>query len=191
MATTNLIVDFLVIGIVSLIWLSPIAILIFDIKWLNNLLNMGAGGLPFILGIVYILGISVSRFADDVTSRWDDKWKDKIFGKGTKPSYHSKLNFVIAQSQSASDYLSYRRSIIRVSRACAVSFMIGCILWIVVAVMKASTIPTAVSISIAVFSLLLSVWLFRAWATVIQGYFHGIKDLYGHLSEAKKDTKNL
>lgn len=181
MATTNLIVDFLVIGLVALIWISPVALLTLDTRWMNNILNIGAAGLPFILGFSYILGISVSRLADDLTNRWDDKWKDEIFGKDAVPNYHNQLNLVIAKSESASEYLSYRRSVIRTARACGVNFAIGSILWIVVAITKADVIPAHVSIFVATFSLISSVWLFRAWSTVLKGYFHGIKDLYGYL----------
>jgi hypothetical protein len=183
MATTNLIVDFLVIGLIALIWISPVAVLTLETKWIDNILNIGVTGLPFVLGLSYILGISVSRLADDLTSRWDDKWKDEVFGKDAVPSYHSQLNLVIAKSESASEYLSYRRSVIRTARACGVNFAIGAMLWIVLAIVKADVIPAYVSIFVATFSLLLSVWLFRAWSTVLKGYFHGIKDLYGYLHE--------
>jgi hypothetical protein len=190
MATTNLIVDFLVIGLVALIWISPVAVITLDTKWIENILNMGVGGLPFTLGLSYILGISVSRLADDLTNRWDDKWKDEIFGKNTVPNYHNKLNLVIAKSESASEYLSYRRSVIRTARACGVNFAIGSILWIVIAIVKTNVIPTSLAIFVATFSLLLAVWLFRAWATVLKGYFHGIKDLYSYLHQETQSSNS-
>lgn len=190
MATTNLIVDFLVIGIVALTWLSPVAVLTLDPKWIEKVLNISIVGLPFILGISYILGISVSRLADDFTNRWDDKWKDEVFGKNAAPSYHNQLNFVIAKSESASEYLSYRRSVIRTARACGMNFVIGSVMWIVLAITKADVIPAPVSLFVGTFSLLLSVWLFRAWSTVLKGYFYGIKDLFAYLHEESRSSDN-
>lgn len=178
MATTNLIVDFLVIGLVSLIWLGPISAIVLDVNSINDVTNLPTIVLPFILGLAYILGISVSRFADDLTDRWNDKFRNEIFGANAKPSYHAQLNLVIAKSESASEYLGYRRSVIRTARACAINFIIGTISWISLGYFNSELVPFRVSIFVSVTSLIVGLVLFRAWKLVLCGYFHAIRDLY-------------
>lgn len=181
MATTNLIVDFLVIGLVSSIWLAPIALLTLEVKVISEGFKAGPVAIPFILGFAYILGISVNRLADNLTNRWNDRWRDEIFGVTPDVSYHKQLNLIIARSDSASEYLGYRRSVIRTARASAINFLLAAILWISIAIFNqviATKIAMLVSISSAFFSML----LFSAWKTVLRGYFHGIKDLYNYLN---------
>ncbi len=182
MATTNLIVDFLVIGIVSSIWLTPIALLALDGKAITQLSNAGTASIPFILAFAYILGIAVSRLADSLTNRWNDKWRNDVFGNKPAVSYHNQLNTVISRSSSASEYLGYRRSVVRTARACAVNFLFAAVLWIVIAVFGSDEVSGTLSWLIAVCSGFFAVLLLMTWKTVLRGYFHGIKDLYNCLS---------
>ncbi len=181
MATTNLIVDFLVIGIAGFVWLGPILAVALGNAWIDKVLNLGTGGLPFVLGFAYILGISISRLADEITDWANDKWRDDVFGKTAKPSYHNQLNYVISHSESASEYLGYRRSIIRTSRACAVNFLLGSTVWIGIASLRPTLVSRDVAVVIAIIAATMSAFLFRAWATVLRGYFHSIKDIYDSL----------
>jgi len=187
MATTNLIVDFLVIGLVSFIWLGPIAVLVLGAKSIKDVLDVGIMIIPLALGFAYILGISISRFADDITDRWNDKWRDEIFGANAQPSYHSQLNLVIAKSESASEYLGYRRSVIRTARACAVNFILGSLLWLALSFFKPELVPWNVSLLVSLPALIFSALLFRAWKVVLCGYFYGIRDLYTVLQVDAQD----
>ena len=130
MATTNLIVDFLVVGTVSIIWIAPILFVAFGTDWLSVLTELTAAHLPLVLGALYAVGIPVSRLADWLTEGRNDGIRDELFGKDSRPGYHNQLNKIIAVSTSAADYLGYRRSIVRVSRACALDFALGVLAWI-------------------------------------------------------------
>jgi hypothetical protein len=188
MATTNLIVDYLVIGVTSFIWITPLLLLLLGDGWLSILTNSNNVGIGIgLLGFVYIIGISISRLADDMLDRLNDKWRDEIFGKNAKPSYHNKLNKIIAVSESASDYLSYRRSIIRITRACALNFLMGLLMWIVLIFCKPVKLPNYTELILSIASAIIFFLLIRALPTVLKGYFSTIKDIYAYLSE--KETR--
>lgn len=188
MATTNLIVDYLIIGVTGFIWIVPMLLLVQGNKWLSFLgsINVVTGFL--LLGFIYILGISVSRLADDVMKRWNDRLRDNVFGEDSDPGYHNRLNLIIAKSVSASDYLSYRRSIIRISRACSLNFFVGFLLWIVVAWVKPIELPNGTEIIISAFSLIVFSLLIRAYPVVLKGYFYTIKDIYGYLRKDQRKS---
>jgi len=183
MATTNLIVDFLVIGLVGSVWLSPILLLTMGSEWLQALGRLGVGAILPMLGFAYILGIAVSRVADDSTDWWNDKWRDQVFGKNVEPSYHNRLNYIISTSGTASEYLSYRRSVIRTSRACAINFVLGCLMWLVTAIISSKVVPWRLAAPVAGLSFLLALFLFRAWSIVLKGYFNSVKDMHKCLSK--------
>jgi len=184
MATTNLIVDFLVIGVTSFVWISPVLLIVQGNKWFSVFTaNSIAIGLV-LLGFAYILGISISRLADDLLNRWNDKWCDQVFGKNAKPNYHNQLNFIVAKSESATDYLAYRRSIIRITRACSINFLLGTLAWIPVAVIKSVPLPRGSEIAISALSAVIFFLLIRALPVVLKGYFSTIKDIHKYLSNS-------
>jgi hypothetical protein len=185
MATTNLIVDFLVVGVTSFIWIAPILFFVQGDKWLSVFSNSGIVLGLIVLGFVYILGISLSRLADDLLDRFNDRWRDEVFGKNAKPSYHNKLNLIITKSDGAADYLSYRRSIIRITRACSLNFLFGAIAWVLVEWLKPIQLSKGGATIIAVFSAVIFLLLIRALPVVLKGYFNTIKDIYEYIKKEK------
>lgn len=186
MGTTNLIVDFIVIGLASFIWLVPILVMVDGSNWLEQLKSLGNAGVPVVLGFAYVLGLAMSRLADDVTDRLNDNWRDQVFGQDAKPTYHNRLSLIISRSESASEYLGYRRSVIRTARACAISFALGTVAWIALAVKEPTAIPCSGTMFIAGMSAAVSSLLFRTWSVVLKGYFHVIKDIHGYLQEPSR-----
>ena len=185
MATTNLIVDFLVIGVTSFVWIAPVMFFFQGEKWLSIFSNSSLVLGFIVLGFVYILGISMSRLADDILDRFNDHWRDDVFGKNAKPNYHNRLNLIIAKSVSGADYLSYRRSIIRITRACSLNFLLGAVAWILAELFKPVELPKGVAILLSVFSIAISLLLIRALPIVLKGYFSTIKDIYEYLKKEK------
>jgi hypothetical protein len=189
MATTNLIVDYFIIGSTSLIWLAPLLFLIQGDKWLSWFqgINLAAGFI--LLGFIYVLGITISRLADDLSKSWNDRVCDGVFGKSSEPTYHNQLNFIIAKSHSASEYLSYRRSIVRVSRAASVNFLLGFLFWLFFFFTSPVTLPKGTDLMMSVLSLIVLTLSVRELQAVLGGYFHSIKDMYQFLSkEEAKDA---
>ena len=185
MATTNLIVDFLVIGVTSFVWIVPTMFFVQGEKWLSIFSNSGIVLGLIVLGFVYILGISINRLADDILDRFNDRWRDEVFGKNARPSYHNRLNLIITKSASGADYLSYRRSIIRITRACSLNFLLGAVSWILVEWFKPIGLPRGSAILVSIFSIAVFLLLFRALPVVLKGYFSTIKDIYENLKKEK------
>jgi len=185
MATTNLVVDYLVIGIGSLVWVFPALVALSGTQWLCSAVKAGAAGAVLVAGVVYVLGICISRIADDVTGRWNDRMRDEVFGTSGGQPYHWQLNFVVAKSESGSEYLSYRRSIVRISRACALHFGLGALAWAIAGCLPArgvSLLPGAVCAAACGGAC----WVMtKAWKVVLKGYFHSVKDIYEHLSQTE------
>ena len=186
MATTNLIVDFLIIGITSLVWIAPILLYAMGPEWLGLFDNLGLGQLPIVLGAVYALGIPVSRVADDVTGWWNRRVRDKVFGRPEGARYHQLLNRIIATSDSGSDYLSYRRSIVRVSRASGVSLAAGAVLWMAVNWFRPGCVPSPWNRAIPLACAFSSGIMMRAWHVVLKGYFLSVKDIHAQLAKAAR-----
>lgn len=183
MATTNLVVDFLVIGLVGFVWLGPIVVMILGCQPLEKLFGLGLAAIPFILASAYVMGIAINRFADNLTDKFNDRWREGVFGEGAKPSYHNQLNLIMLKSASASDYLSYRRSVIRTARACSINFLLGAVIWPLSSILKPDIFLWKLTALVAVLLLIISALLFQSWSTVLKGYFNGIRDMYGYLQE--------
>ncbi len=188
MATTNLIVDFLVIGFVSLIWITPLIMLLVNIDTTNFDVLRHPAAIPVTLAFAYIIGIAINRLADDITGRWNRKLKEIYFEKDAR-LYHQLTNYIIAVSDSATEYLSYRRSVIRTARACALNFIIAFPLWLTVAVFKPTVINRKIAYILSLFSLFASIILVRVWYVVLKGYLKGIKDLYDALYKSDSNRK--
>lgn len=184
MATTNLIADFLIIGVCSIVWLVPVGLLT-DFKF--SLLNdLGLAPSFALFGAIYVVGICINRLADDIMGKRNNKIRDEVFSIGDNgPSYHTKLNAIVMQSESAANYLSYRRSIIRITRACALNFLIGALSWLVVLVIQWGgdpRPPLGGTLAALIMSILVAIMLARAWPVVLKGYFSSIRDMHGFLS---------
>lgn len=181
MATTNLVVDYLVIGIASLVWLAPILLGVWGREWLCSVAKAGPAAAALLLGAGYVLGICVSRLADDVTERWNNKKRDQVFGEGAEPSYHNRVNFIVAMSETASEYLSYRRSIVRVSRACIFHFGGGAVAWVAMALVAPAAVPLVAGLGGGLVCGLLCYLMVKAWGVVLDGYFRSVKDMHEYL----------
>lgn len=188
MATTNLIVDFLVIGTSSFVWITPLVFFVLGSESLGVLLSVNVSAAFGLIGLVYAVGISVSRLADDIMKPWNDRIHDDVFGTNATLTYHNRLNLIIAKSRSASDYLSYRRSLIRISRACALNFLVGALAWIALAWFEPSDLPGSSEILIAGSSAGMFFLMIRTWSVVLSGYFHTIKDMYSYLTQGRDSS---
>lgn len=183
MATTNLIVDFLVVGIAALVWVAPASFFVLGTDWLCVFKDLGVAPASLVVGCLYVGGLSVSRLADDITGRWNDRIRDDVFGRDSRPSYHNRLNMIVVKSGTASDYLSYRRSIVRISRACALNFSLGAVAWAAVAWSRPADVPALGAVLVAGGCAAMFMLMIRAWAVVLKGYFQTVKDMHTYLTQ--------
>lgn len=188
MATTNLIVDFLVIGISSLVWILPILRLFCLTEQIKdfftaNPLNL-ALALPLLV-LLYVIGIAINRISDYITKKWNDKIEKKVFPKNKVADYHQRLNAVVARSETASDYLNYRRGIVRISRASCLNIALGLLAWILNVFWNRQIFgsKTIIFLIIAALALLLPT-LYWTWVVTLRGYFSAVKNFY-ESTEAK------
>lgn len=185
MATTNLIVDFFVIGTSALAWIAPILLATCGESLMASTVELGAGAIPICLVGLYVIGLVISRFADDVLEHWNKQMKRTIFGEDDRIGYHQRLNYIIVSSSSADEYLGYRRSIVRIARACAVNLVLGALSWGLTA--KWLPIPCLYVIPICFLSIAGAFYLFRTWITVLKGYMLTIRDMHKILVRASLD----
>ncbi|GAF92021.1 unnamed protein product [marine sediment metagenome] len=185
MATTNLIVDFLVVGASALWWIAPILLATSGTAWLRLLLAADLGALPLLLGAIYLAGLVVSRIADDLLKPWNDSWRDDVFHSTPDYTYHNRVNAIIATSESASEYLGYRRSVLRTARACALNTALASLAWL--ASVWAAPIALSLSLCFVVGSALATCALLRTWKVVVRGYFMTVRDMSDGI--AKKASK--
>lgn len=183
MATTNLVVDFLVIGITSTVWLAPALLYFFGTEWLCLLTGLSVGHVPLLLGVLYAVGIPVSRVADDLTKLLNNRVRDEVFGAHSTFKYHNQLNKIVALSKGGTDYVGYRRSIVRVSRACALNFLIGGFAWAGLGKLRPGIVADGGAPAMVGLCALIFVIMLHAWRQVLRGYFYSVRDIHWYLTE--------
>lgn len=127
MKTSNLITDFLIIGIICVISVT-VPYFIINTEKLDYLLNIKFENATLLITVftilTYILGILFYQFSDYGIKFLSSLFKIKEI-EDTKDSitkelnikYHEALQNIVIKSKNSFDYLSYRRTIIRVIRA--------------------------------------------------------------------------
>ncbi len=126
MKTTNFFIDFIICGVVSCF---AIAITGNIAGWnlLNSTLFIDTKNkallLPVVAVLVYVIGIIVNQISDTLLQKLTKPLKltqivisEESFKKELGISYHKTLQNIVKESQSAYEYLSYRRSVIRIIR---------------------------------------------------------------------------
>lgn len=175
MRTSNLLVDFLIVGATCVIWIIP-------------LLNIATGGrltfdfsdtdvLAFV-GILYLLGLAVNRLADDLVTRWDRRIKRQVFGESPFPSYHEQLNACIARCETANEFLSYRRSIVRIARGGLLNVVLAFALWLITLFVYPDYLGWNATLFLCIGLGILFFILLRTWSVTLKGYLLAIKNFY-------------
>ena len=189
MKTTNLFIDFLIIGFLATIPVTPFVVdycAMKPLEW-KPLVECSALLLPPATVTIYILGMLFNQIAGYVAKFLSKirvlpsskKLQEKAFsGLGTE--YHSALQLVVTKSSDAYAYLSYRRSVIRIYRALLTSMLFLSVLLVIshnisLFLFDSKTVIVLCSIMITVFA---GVVL----AKNIKGYYHSIAIFFHYLS---------
>ena len=134
MKTTNFFIDFIIIGFIAITCvITPVYM--HDHTILMNILTYKTKDqihlAPLITIAIYILGIIFNQLADFLISMLKKVLKLQKIEEASNnikvkldKSYHECLQNIVYKSQSAYDYLSYRRSIIRIIRALIIASII-------------------------------------------------------------------
>lgn len=190
MKTTNLFVDFLVIGFLAAIPVIPFATdycIAHPPDW-KSLAERSALLLPTAAVAVYILGMLFNQAAGYVVKFLSkirmlpsfENLQEKAFSS-LETDYHSALQIVVTKSSDAYVYLSYRRSIIRIFRALLTSMLCLSVSLIVShtgsrLLLDLKTVITLCSIAIMVFAGVV-------FTKNLKGYYSAIAIFFRHLSK--------
>jgi hypothetical protein len=175
MRTSNLLVDFLIIGATCIIWIVPLA----NIASTGQLIiDFSETDVLAFVGILYVLGLATNRLADDITTPWDRRVKREVFGESPFPSYHEQLNAAIARSETANEFLSYRRSVVRIARGGILNVLLGLILWVVMLFVSPGYLGWNTTLFLCIGLGILLLVLIRTWAVTLKGYLKAIKNFY-------------
>lgn len=190
MKTTNFFIDFLIIGFIGLITFTLPILLYFEStleSFISSSLNITSALYISIATIsVYIIGIIYNQFVDIIMNKMSkilrlseiDEKKNEIENEFETESYHSLVQLIVLNSPSSYDYLSYRRTIIRIIRALVLSSIIIIIIHLLTALIGMFIWGSLFSVFNATIMglILLSLFLFRhTYIRLHKGYFNAIK----------------
>src|SRR3954462_277360 len=124
MNTTDLIVEFLVIGIQVALWIALIFLLISGIDWLSaqNIKDFGAVIVALLIPISYPIGIFNDNFSDFLLKRWDNKYRAEFIKD--ESSSISRVRTLLNGDSPLSKLFEYQRMRIRISRSSSLNFSI-------------------------------------------------------------------
>jgi hypothetical protein len=123
MITTSFLIEFLITGFQVAIWLILIFLSIFGIDWFVFEKIKGSEIIAFVLAlpIVYPIGIFVDDLAGILLDKWNRRIREKHF-PGKYPSVVKLL--VVAKNEWLAAIFDHHVTIIRLSRATALNFLI-------------------------------------------------------------------
>jgi|GEM_PF-2607154 len=197
MKTTNFFIDFIICGVVSCF---AIAITGNIAGWnlLNGTLFIDTKDkallLPVVAVLVYVIGIIVNQIADTLLQKLTKPLKltqivisEESFKKELGIRYHKALQNIVKESQSAYEYLSYRRSVIRIIRIMLFLTLVSPIVTICIAFIRSicGVSTSWHNVLLFVVGNLISVLFLRFRFIKLQvGYYNAIKNFY-----AKEEAK--
>ena len=202
MKSSNLVTDFLVIGLIAFFTF------IFPIIITNSTLEIGTWSfaenissaivIPLVTIGVYIIGIIFYQFSDWFIDRHLVKKIFRLQGIDNaenkvrdlaKHSYHEILQRVIIDSKNAFDYLSYRRTIIRITRSLITSSIFIPIVHFLYSSYLFFKVDMKFSMTNLILMILVSIiFLFmrRVYLKVGKGYYHAILN-FNKIIEERND----
>jgi hypothetical protein len=115
MATTDLFVELVIIGMGTAMWLILLILSVFGYEWvpLEKMFSLAAL-IPF-LSVVYVLGIVIDRIADAI---FDKLWRRSLLKKvyGQEEKYLDDRRLIYIHPGRLGDLLEYGRSRLRICR---------------------------------------------------------------------------
>lgn len=190
MKTTNFFIDFLIIGFIGLITFT-VPILVYFEKGLDSLIstlvhNTSALYISTATITIYIIGIIYNQFVDIIIDKLDKilrlseihSKKSEIEKEFNIESYHYLVQLIVLNSPSSYDYLSYRRTIIRIIRSLLLSSIIMIIIHLLTAIIGTFIWGSAFSVfnSVLILLMLFSLFLFRhTYIRLHKGYYNAIR----------------
>ncbi|MCB2262799.1 MAG: hypothetical protein LGR52_07665 [Candidatus Thiosymbion ectosymbiont of Robbea hypermnestra] len=187
MKTTNFFIDYLVIGVIFVLGLL-LPVYIFDPDYLDAIISYSTKDRPYMLPLLtvflYISGIIFNQLSDVFLSK-----AGKLLGLGkiqeeenllndiVEGGYHVALQKVVITSQSAYDFLSFRRSIIRIFRSLVVMLLLSLASSIIIEIIDSSACDLSTYYIFAACFFLLIFVRYRIIKLQV-GYYKAIANFY-------------
>lgn len=122
MATTQLFVELLIIGIGVAIWLAFLGAVVFRLPWESPLPELRGIHLAALAGVAYVVGIVVDRLAWSGFRFVESRHRDRVFGVDHDPPAEDREKLVQTSSSSLRDQIAYNRSRLRICRSWILNF---------------------------------------------------------------------
>jgi hypothetical protein len=122
MATTQLFVELLIVGIGVAIWLAFLLAVVLRFPWGSPLPQLSTAHLTILLGTSYVLGILIDRLAWTLFHPMENRHRAKIFGSDPEPSIEDRERHILVNSSSLREQILYNRSRLRICRSWILNF---------------------------------------------------------------------
>jgi len=198
MKTTNFFIDYLVIGVILVLGLL-LPIYTLDPAYIDSIVGYSTKDksymLPLLTVSLYIGGILFNQMSDVFLSKAskilmlgkiqeaENQLNDVVEG-----GYHTALQKVVITSQSAYDFLSFRRSIIRIFRALTATLILSIISSITIEFLNLSEGTRYTYVILGIFILLLIFVRYRMIKLQV-GYYKAISNFYINSQESKSSSE--
>jgi len=184
MATTQLFIELLIIGIGVATWLACLVAAILGYAPKDALLTLDRPFLAAFLGIAYVLGIIVDRAAYSLFKPIERQRRDEVFGQNQKPAVDDRERLILVRSSPLRDQIIYNRSRLRICRSWILNFfLIAASAGIWAIQQRAWSIA-----SIALASIVMGVFAAFTANTLVRDHYINIRSSYDFLTNQDQHT---
>ncbi|MBU2494871.1 MAG: hypothetical protein KJ571_19795 [Bacteroidetes bacterium] len=167
MQTTSILAELIVIGCTALIWCYPVIEKVTEINF-STIMN-NSGNIVISLALLYLLGVIVNFIADIFFAKFDDKYSNDYGGKESQQIARTKI---LLKSTEATNYMTIRRSIVRILRASTFNSIIYSIL---IFFSMADPIPKLANLWDGIIFLIITFFFLMGYRHTLIGYFKFLK----------------
>jgi hypothetical protein len=180
-ATTQLFVELLVIGVGAAVWLAFLLAVILRLPGGIPFPDLNAAHLVGLSSIAYVLGIVVDRLAWSAFRFAENRRRDRVFEPGQDPSVEDRERFVLENSSILRQHIVYNRSPLRICRSWILNFMLTGVCAGAWAVQQRAGTIAAIALSALAFS-----GLTAYTATLLaRDYYLNVRHSYDFVARAK------
>ena len=188
MNTTAMVIEILIVGLQTVVWLTLIVLTIFGYKWvpLETLEKWSGPIVLFIIGMSYTLGILFDRLWDFLLHKSDKKIRAEYFND-SRPSLHDVRATVFSSSERMARFIDYIRSRMRIGRASTGNFCLITINSLLFVLIRLSGLENSIKFRLLVFIsalgaslILLSLY---GWKKLIRTYYKQLVIVYKTLGK--------
>ncbi len=204
MKTTDFILELIIAGLGTLVWIIFLFLGIIDVNWqfvgtlfqLEGFLGFATLVVLLIAPFIYIIGIVTDRLVDNLFDNWfANRLAKQEFG-GNRATYKRAVSCIYMGPEGLKEAFTYSRMRIRICRAWAYNSTMILISMNVFLILRKAWFPQTLALSIffSILFLISTVVSFHAWKSLVKKEYFSLKINQELLSEKprskKKKTRN-